>query len=353
MRLPLPARYLPALLLSLGLFGCNTELKRAREALKNNDIQQALQLYEKVVKKDPDNEAGLRELTAIACEKIKGNKCFTYASKLHKKFPSDAKVKDWYKNAVLDSAKALYMEQRFQAATERLQEFSKFDKENGLVFFFLANMKIRQNAQTTDKTILMEAVADYEKAIKYSKPTDTVAQFSEKRENLVHWESYVQMGSIYERLLNSELLKFMQDEEKRKASAPKEAPKKGKKGKKKAEGEEGPKFQPTKEYLDKALAAYESASKLNIADRAKNWLPFFKIGLIYAQFGGDREKGIEWMTKAYNFDQNNFSVVANIKMVYDQMAEKAEADGDKDKKAEYEKKSQEFSSKADSLQGNK
>jgi hypothetical protein len=348
-----PLTLLLAGMLAFPLTACNTELKRAREAVGKKDYQSAAQLYENVIKADPENDEAMREVTQLYCETLKNNfKCTAKVEDLYKKFPNDPKVKGWYKDAMLGSAKSFYFQQQFKEATKTLKEYTSLVKDDGTAFFMLGNITFRLNRTPPfDKNTLMQAVDYLEKAVKYAKPGDTIGLFEEKRESLIHWEAHVQTGTIFEMFIAEEFKAFM----KKQGDAPQKAApkkgKKGKKGKKAAAAEEGSKFEPNKEYFQKAVAAFEAASKVTQPNKEKVWLPFWKLGFLYAQFKGDKAKGVEWMLKGYNLNQTAASVIGNLKMLYDQLAEEAEKAGEKAKQKEYETKSQEFASKMESLQG--
>ncbi|MCB9637859.1 MAG: hypothetical protein H6728_14600 [Myxococcales bacterium] len=346
------------LALSFASMGCNTELKRARESVKKKDFQQAADLYENVLKNDPENEEALREVSQLYCETMKNNfKCTTKIEDLYKKFPADPKIKAWFKEAKFGRAKSLYMQMQLKAAASELKDYVKLVKDDGTAYFMYGNIKFRLNKNppfnSTQMDELKKAMDFFALAVKNSKPTDSMAMFDEKVESLVQWESYVQTGIICEAFITEDFKKFMKEQEgKKPAAAP--APRRRKRRRRKkaaAPVAEGPKFKPNKEYFDKAIAAFTAASKITQPNKHKVWLPYFKIGQFHAQFLGELEKGVEWMKKAYDLNQINASVVGNLKMIYDQLAEKAEKAEEKDKKAEYEKLSQEFASKMESLQG--
>jgi tetratricopeptide (TPR) repeat protein len=346
------------LALSLGSMGCNTELKRARESVQKKDFAQAADLYENVLKNDPENEYAIREVTQLYCETLKNNfKCAIKVEDLYKKFPNDEKIKGWYKEAVFGRAKSLYMQQQMKAATSSLQDYLKLVKDDGTAYFMYGNIKFRLNKNppytSSQMDELKKAVDYFTLAVKHSKPTDKLAMFDENVESLVQWEAHVQTGVIYKSFIVEDFKKFQEEQEKKKpAAAPKKRGKgrKGKKSKAVVE-EEGSKFVPNKEYFEKAVAAMEAASKVPQPNKNKAFYPFLEIGVMYAQFKGEPEKGIEWLKKAYALNEIDGSIVGNLKMVYDILAEKAEKAGEKDKKAEYEKLSQEYASKMESLQG--
>lgn len=345
------------LVLSFATMGCNTELKRARESVKKKDFRQAADLYENVLKADPENEEALREVTQLYCETMKNNfKCTSKIEDLYKKFPNDAKIKGWYKDAMFGRAKSLYMQMQLKAAASSLKDYVKLVKDDGTAYFMFGNIKFRLNKNppfsSSQMDELKEAVKYFEMAVKNSKPTDSMAMFDEKVESLVQWESLVQTGIIYEAFIMEDYKKFLKEQEgKQPVAAPKPRRKRRRRRKKAEPVAEGPKFKPNKDYFDKAVAAFEAAAKLTQPNKHKVWLPLFKVGQFHAQFMGDLEKGVELMKKAYDLNQINPSVVGNLKMLYDQLAEKAEKAGEKSKKAEYEKLSQEFASKMESLQG--
>ncbi|MCK6511452.1 hypothetical protein L6R29_15965 [Myxococcota bacterium] len=342
------------LVLSLGSMGCNTELKRARESVQKKDFAQAADLYENVLKKDPENEEAMRELTQLYCETIKNNfKCSTKVEDLYKKFPTDNKIKGWYKEAVFGRAKSLYMQQQLKAAIGSLEDYTKLVKDDGTAYFMFGNIKFRlnKNPPYTSSQIdeLKKAVDYFALAVKHSKTTDKLAMFDENVESLVQWEAHVQTGVIYKSFLMEDFKKFQAEQEGKTPAAPRKRGKKGKKGK--VAEEEGPKFAPNKEYFDKAVAAMEAAAKVPQPNKHKAFFPYFEIGVMYTMLKSDPEKGLEWLKKAYALNEIDMSVIGNLKMVYDMLAEKAEKADEKDKKAEYEKLSQEYAAKMESLQG--
>ena len=356
------------LLLCLSFFGCNTELRRARESVEKEDYLQAALLYEKVVEKDPDNDAALRELSKLYCVTLKNTfKCFGKSKELHKRYTKDPTVTSWYKAALYSNAQDAYLSNQLKTAEKYLEDYSKLDPDNGRPYFMRANIKYRLNRKPPRNDFeLKDAHKLYKKALKHSKKSDMVALSSKKQKALLQWECHMQSGSIYEMWLmdkKKDFIKKMMEEAKKKAKKAAEEAKKNKKKrrrrrrrrrkKKKQEEEPKPKFKANPKHFDAAIEHFKAAGEFSQThpNKFKRPLPFFKIGMFYANFKDDFETGAKWLKKAEKWGPNDVNVVGNLKMMYDKMAEMAEADKDKKKQKEMEKAAQEYAAKFDSLKG--
>lgn len=350
---------LGGVLLAVFLGGCNTQLKRAREAVGKKDYEQAAQLYEKVVMKDPDNDDALRELTELYCGKHLKNdfKCYGKSRILFKRYPKDATVSKWYKTALYASAVDSYLSNQLKRASRYLESYKKLDPKNARVFFMLGNIMMRMNMKPPRNNDELNAGLKYlAEALKYSKPNDMVALSSKKQKAMLQWEVHMQSANIYEFFIAEKFQEFMKKVQKEAAAKAKAAAKQKKKRRrrrKKKKKEEGPKFEPNPKYFKAAVEACKKAGTFSERhpNPFKRSLPFFKLAMMHANFKKEYETAIKWLKVAEKWGPNDLSVVGNIKMIYDKLAEKAEEDKNKKKQKLYEKLSQEYAAKHDSLKG--
>lgn len=345
------------------LSGCNTELARARELKSKQDFLFAAIFYEKALKRDPDNEEALKELTQLYCEKLKVvSKCFEKSELLYRRYKNDNKIKGWYRGSLLTVAKGMFQEQRLKKAGLYLRKYRKLEPNNAQVLFMLGNSQYRLHSKppfsSNDKKQLKEAMATLMDAVKNSKPdTEVPSAYNSKKMNILHWEAYVLKGRVYEMYIAEAFKKWMKEIEKKKAAAAAKAAKEAKKKKKrrrrrrrkKKEKEEEPKFPANKEHLEKAIDAYTKAAKVPQSNKYKRFVPYFRIAMLYANILRDNEKAVKYLHKAESYDENNASIVGNLKMIYDRLKEQAEKDKNKKLMREYKAKAAQYDSKMASL----
>lgn len=340
--------------------GCNTELSRARKLAGHKDYQTAILYYEKALKRDPENIDATKEAAAIYCDQLKQmSNCYDKSMVLYKRFPQDSTIRNWYKNSLFVYARNLYIQQLLEKSSQYFRTYLEIDKENGTVYYMLADAKFRLNQKPPRKDdILAEAIKDFEGSIQRTKPTDTVpSTFDSSKKYIVQWEAYMKIGRIYELWILDKFeawQKKVEDDKKAKAQKKqKEAEKNKKKKRDDDEEEEGekPKFSVDQGHFDKAVAAYQAASKVEQPDKYKRSLPHIQIALFYARFTTNNLEAIKWLKEAEKEDDTNLSVAANMKMIYDRLKEEAEKKKDKKMQAEYERLSVQYDSKVASLQG--
>ena len=342
------------LLFSIAFGGCNTELDRARKLANNKSFETAAIFYEKALTKDPGDMEARKEVTGIYCEKIKaGNKCFTMAEYLYKKFPNDPKITGWYKNSLWKFARSMYLQQRLDKASKYFKSYIKLDPTNGVVYYMLADAKFRSNIKPPrNDDALKEAIRMYKKAISMSKNDAKISStFNSKKKQVLHWEAYAKIGTIYQTWINDAFGKWMKEQAAiQKKAALEQAKKKRRRRRRRRNPEvKKPKFPVNEKYFAAAMDIYKKAIKVPQSNKYKRTLPYIQMSFFYANYKQEYLESIKWLKKAEEEDDTNMSVVGNMKMIYDKLKEQAE----KDKKTRlakiYSKKSVYYDSKFASL----
>jgi tetratricopeptide (TPR) repeat protein len=347
------------------LTGCNTELSRARELLQRQDFLFAAIFYEKALKRDPDDEGALKELTELYCGKLKRvNKCFEKSELLRRRYKKDPKINKWYKDSLLTVAKGLFLEQRLRKATEYLAKYRKLDPKDGKVIFMLGNAIFRLHQKppfsANDKAQLAKAIGFFKEAISNTKPDTLITSaYDGKKKNVLQWEAYMMMGRVYELYIFQAFKKWRKElAEKQKAAAAKAAKeaKKNKKKrrrrrrrKKKEEKKEEPKFPVNQDHFKKAIEFYAKADAIPQSNKYKRFLPNFRVGMLYANIMRENAKAVVFLHKAEKVDANNASIIGNLKMIYDRLKEQAEKDKDKKLLKKYRTKAAQYDSQIASL----
>ena len=353
------------ILLGIGSFftGCNTELSRARELLQRKDYLFAAIFYEKALKRDPDNEEALKELTKLYCDQLKRvNKCFEKSELLYRRYKNDTQIKTWYKGSLLTVAKGLFQEQRLRKASSYLLKYRAIDPKNFHVVFMLGNARFRLYSKPpfseNDKRNLKEAIKYLKEAIKHSTPdTQAVSAYNSKKKNMLQWEAYMLIGRVYEMYLIEGFKEWRKELAAKQKAAAKKAKEDAKKKKrrrrqrrrKKEKKKEEPKFPYNKAHFAKAKAAYDAAAALKQPNKYKRFLPSFRVGMIYANLLRENENSVKYLHMAEKVDPNNASIIGNLKMIYDRLKEKAENDKKKKLAREYAQKSAQYDSQIASL----
>lgn len=366
-----PWFWMACLIAITGLFtGCNSELSRARNLLQRQDFLFAAIFYEKALKRDPDNEEALKELTDLYCGKLKRvNKCFEKSELLYRRYKNDAKIKKWYTDSLLTVAKGLFQEQRLRKASVYLTKYRKLEPTNGPVLFMLGNARFRlfnkPPFSDNDKKSLADAIKYLKESIKHSKPDTQVASaYNSKKKNLLQWEAYMMIGRVSELYIFEAFKKWNKELAAKQAAAAKKAQELAKKNKgkkkrrrrrkkKKEKKKEEPKFPVDKAELQRALDAYNAAHAIPQSNKYKRFLPSFRVGMLYANILRDNANARKYLHKAEKFDPNNTSIIGNLKMIYDRLKEAAENDKKKKLAREYERKAQQYDSQMASLKAMK
>ncbi len=347
------------------LTGCNTELARARKLAGNKDYQTAILYYEKALKVDSENVEALKEASAIYCDHLKlMSQCYEKSSILYKRFPKDPVITGWYKKSLWIFARNLYIQQLLSKSSKYLHRYLKIDKSNGKVFYMLADAKFRLNRKPPRKDdVLKEAIAEFHNAIKNTKATDTVrSTFNSKKKNILQWEAYMKIGTIYDMWIKDKFLAWRKELAKKAKEKAQKAAKEAKKSRRRrrrrrrrrnAEKKKPPKFPVNEEHFANAIKAYKAASKIGQPNKYKRALPYIQIALFYAQFKGQNLEAVKWLKKAEQEDDTNLNVAGNLKMIYDRLKEEAENNKEKRLAKKYDKLSVQYDSKVASLRGQK
>jgi len=354
--------FLFLLLLSASLWGCNTELKRARLLESKKDFKQAVQFFELALKKDPENDDLWKTTAKIYCEKLNiSSRCKKKSEVLYERYPKDGTFRKWYKKSLYVNTRDIYMAKQLKLASREFGKYIKLDPENGKVHFMLANIKFRQNRlPPRDHRVLALALKDYDKALKFTKSTDELTVLNPRDKRIIHYASYMQKGRIFEVFILKEFVKWQKkmrkeamEEAKRKAKEAKEKPKRRRRRRRAKQEQPKPKpwFKPNSEHFEKAMACYLGASKINHPNKFNRALPYIQMGLFYARFKRDYPTAIKWLKKAKEQDNLNMSAISNLKQLYDRLKDQADEAKDKKLARKYELEANKYDSEMASILG--
>lgn len=280
--------------LSMFLFACESDLDKANAAAQAKQYEEAVKLYQKVLKTEKKNAKALRGLAKIHCSPAtyKGLLCLDVAKRLLAVKAGDAEAQDWLKRSLFSNAFDNTTSGRLSKAEEQLKQYLKLAPKDGKAYFVSAMVKNRLGSKPFDEGELRVAIKRYEAAIKNSSPKDTIVMSKKGKPTPIHWESYNNIADLYYAFIKNAHDKF--------------------------KGKKGAKFEPKKADFDAALAAYTKLESLNKhqADKKKHFYPAFQIAMMHINYKGDSDGALEKLIEADKKYPNNKSILRRIVVLY-------------------------------------
>lgn len=316
--------------MGVALLGCESDLDKAKALAKAKQVDAAAKLFEKVLKTDKKNKeafVGLGELYCGAGASYKGVNCLDIARRFSAVHPDDAKAKSWLKRSLFTNAYDLTTAGSLNKAEEYLLKYLKMAPNDGKAHFIGAFIKHRQGKKRVDEDDLRTAIKRLKKAIKNSKPSDTIKlNASDKTASPLQWEAHVMEGNILESLL----IKAMGAFAKNKAN-------------------KGKTFAPNEKDFAGAVAAYNKATALNKtqANKSKHFYPSFQVAMLYVNLKRDNKKALELLLQAEKSFPKERNVIGTIATLYKKMASevKGRRRSARRKRKALQKKAKEYMSK--------